>query len=256
MKSKRMPIKDILSKEHPLELVEKLLSSYKDIEKNYQLSNWKSSELDAGHFVEIVLRIIEHKLLGSHTPLSTSFGSFNQGVLSKFENATGHESYRMLIPRTLFSVYCIRNKRGVGHIGEVSPNELDATYILYAAKWVMAELVRLCSTLSPEEAGALIHQIIERQVEAIWDDGETFMILDSKLRASDKILLVLYKKDNIIDSDIQKSVEYQNKSAFNKILISLKKERLIDYRDDKRCKISPLGCLRAEEILSKFGKNP
>lgn len=251
-----MPIKDILSKEHPLELVEKLLDSYKGIERNYQISNWKSSELDAGHFAEVVLRIIEHKLLGDHTPLSTSFGSFNQGVLSKFENAKGHESYKILIPRTLFSVYCIRNKRGVGHIGEVSPNELDATYILYAAKWVMAELVRLCSTLSPEDASALIHQVIERQVEAIWDDGETFMILDSKLKTPDKILLALYKKDNRVDSEIQKSMEYQNKSAFNKILASLKKERLIDYTDDKRCKISPLGCLRAEEILSRFGNKP
>jgi len=245
-----MPIKQLLSNEHPVQLVEALYSSYREIERNYQLSNWKIAELDAGHFVEAALRILEHKLFGTFTPLSTSFGSFNQSILTKFENASGHESYRILIPRTLFSVYCIRNKRGVGHIGEISPNQLDATYIIYSIKWVLAELLRLSSSISPEKANDMIHQVIERQVEAIWDDGETFMILNSKIKTQDKILMVLYKKDNIIDLEVQRAIEYKNTSDFRKILANLKKERLIDYTIDKRCKLSPLGCRKAEEILS------
>ncbi|MHC8308330.1 hypothetical protein ACYZUC_01770 [Pseudomonas sp. GT1P32] len=245
-----MPIKELLKREHPEILVEHLYNSYKEIERNYQLANWKTSELDAGHFVETALRIIEQKLLGTHTPLSTSFGSFSQNTLAKFENALGHESYRILVPRTLYSVYCIRNKRGVGHIGEISPNQLDATYILHSTKWVLAEFVRLASSLSPDEANTLIHQVIERKVDTIWDDGETFMILKTKIRAQDKILLVLYKKDNLADLEVQKTIEYKNTSTFRKILTTLKKERLIDYTLDKRCKLSPLGSKRAEEILS------
>lgn len=245
-----MPIKQLLSNQHPVQLVEALYNSYREIEKNYQLSNWKIAELDAGHFVEAALRILEHKLLGTFTPLSTSFGSFNQNILTKFENASGHESYRILIPRTLFSVYCIRNKRGVGHIGEISPNQLDATYIIYSIKWVLAELLRLSSSISPEKANDMIHQVIERHIEAIWDDGETFMILNSKIKTQDKILIVLYKKDNISDLEVQRATDYKNISDFRKILINLKKERLIDYTVDKRCKLSPLGCRKAEEILS------
>ena len=245
-----MPVKELLRGEHPEALVDALYNSYKEVERNFQLSNWKLTELDAGHFVEVALRILEQKLLGTHTPLSTSFGSFNQSTLTKFENTQGHESYRLLIPRTLFSVYCIRNKRGVGHIGEVSPNKLDATYIIYATKWVMAELLRLVSPLSPEEASNIIHRVIERKVEAIWDDGDSFMILNPKMKTQDKILITLYKKDNICDIDLQRATEYKNTTGFRKILINLKKERLIDYTVDKRCKLSPLGSRRAEELLS------
>ncbi|OXS21482.1 hypothetical protein CGU37_15305 [Pseudomonas fluorescens] len=96
----------------------------------------------------------------------------------------------------------------------------------------------------------MIHQVIERQIEAIWDDGETFMILNSKIKTQDKILMVLYKKDNIIDLEVQRATDYKNTSDFRKILVNLKKERLIDYTSDKRCKLSPLGSRKAEEILS------
>lgn len=137
-----MHAKDFLISSFPLELVESLMSSYEEVTKNFQLSNWKISELDAGHFVETVRRVIEYSLFGEYTPLATRLGPFSPAVLTKYENAQGDDSLRTLIPRTLYSIYCIRNKRGVGHVGAVSPNEMDATYILYAVKWVLAELVR------------------------------------------------------------------------------------------------------------------
>lgn len=189
-----MQAEALLKSKYPEEVVEQLLASYRDVERNFQLYNWKTSELDAGHFVESTRRLIESVLFGTYTPFSKGLTAFSQAVLSKYENAAGHESFRILIPRTLFSVYCIRNKRGVGHIGEVSPNEMDATYILYAVKWVMAEVVRLASETSPQDAERIVRQTVERQVEAIWDDGESFMVLDRTLRAPDKVLVVLYRR--------------------------------------------------------------
>lgn len=242
---------DLLKSQYPEEVVTHILDSYREIERNFQLANWKTAELDAGHFVESIRRALDSVLFGTYTPFSQSLGSFNQSILNKYENATGHESLRILIPRTLFSVYCIRNKRGVGHIGEISPNELDATYILHSVKWVLAELIRLAGTTSPKESSELIKTIVERQVEAIWDDGETFMVLDTKMPAKDKVLVVLYRKNNILDITLQKLVEYQNPSAFKKILLNLKKEKLIDYTPDKICKLSPLGSAKVEDLLSK-----
>lgn len=244
-----MQPKEILEAAYPAEIVSHLEISYKEVERNFRLSNWKTSELDAGHFVESARRLIEHILFKQYPSFSSSLGSFNQGVLSKYENGTGPESIRILIPRVLYGIYCIRNKRGVGHVGEIAPNEMDANYILGAVKWVVAEFLRLASDASPKDAEAAIHKLIERQVEAIWDDGESFMILNDSLKTREKILITLYKKDNISDIDLQNYVGYKNTSAFRKIISALKKECLIDYTASRQCKLSPLGVTEAEKAL-------
>src|SRR5215813_181006 len=130
-----MNIPSILSATLPKELVEALLTAYKEIETNYVHRKWKASELDAGHFVEAVRRIIEHRLLGTYTPLNKQLSQFTDKVLLQYQQASGDESYRLLVPRILYAIYGVRNKRGVGHLGAISPNEMDATLILYSVKW-------------------------------------------------------------------------------------------------------------------------
>lgn len=244
-------VKTILETEFPKEIVEHILRTYSEVESSFRLEKWKPTELDAGHFVEAVRRLIEHVLQGSYTPFTTSMGAFNQNVLNKYESSTGLEEWRILIPRVLYSIYCIRNKRGVGHISLISPNKLDATYILHSVKWILAELVRLANSSSPEDAKELIDAILDRQVDIVWDDGETFMILDKKLKAADKILLCLYKKDRIQMEELQTKVDYKNKTSFKKIIFDLKGQKLIDVTIDNICKLSPLGVQTAEQIIRK-----
>jgi hypothetical protein len=74
----------------------------------------------------------------------------------RLENATGSEAYRLHIPRALFTIYGLRNKRGVGHLGLVSPNYLDATLIVATCKWVLGEILRAESTLTFDETAAIV----------------------------------------------------------------------------------------------------
>ena len=127
------------------EIAQKLMDSYKEIEENFVIQKWKPSELDSGHFVESARRIIEFELFGSYTPYSSKLSTFSDSVINSYQNASGNESFRMLIPRTLKAIFNIRNKRGVGHVGLISPNKMDATYIFYSVKWVLAEIIRLAS---------------------------------------------------------------------------------------------------------------
>jgi hypothetical protein len=243
------PIKEILVTKFSNELVDALLNAYVEVVTNYRIEKWKPSELDAGHFVEVSRRIIETELFGSSKSLSESLGSFNQQVLNRYESASGDESYRILMPRVLFSIYCVRNKRGVGHISSISPNKLDATFILNSVKWVLAELVRLSGESNPDEAYEVANFILERDVDLIWDDGESFMILDKKLKADQKVLLSLYKKDRVALEDLQTLVEYKNKTNFRKVCEKLRSEKLIDITSDQICKLSPLGIQSAETII-------
>ncbi|CAG9176365.1 hypothetical protein [Cupriavidus pampae] len=246
----KLAAEGILTTAFPKEIVTHMLQAYDEVAHNYRLEKWKTSELDAGHFVESVRRLIEQQLFGQFTPFSTAMGSFNQGVLNKYEGAqSGGDEFRILIPRVLYAMYCIRNKRGVGHIGIISPNKLDASFILNSAKWVLAELVRLAGGNAPDEASRLVDQILERQVDLIWDDGESFMVLNSKLRAPQKVLLVLYKQDRLGIESLREKIQYSNKSAFKKIVQSLQRSKHIDITIDGLCKLSPLGVAEAEAII-------
>lgn len=249
-------VKKNLASRFPKDLVEVLTDAFDEIQSNYRIEKWKPSELDAGHFVEAVRRLLDHELFGNYTPLDQSLGSFNQQVLNRLESASGDEIFRILMPRVLFSIYCIRNKRGVGHISSISPNKLDATYILNSSKWVLAELVRISATSTPDEAYELTNAILERQVDLIWDDGESFMILDSKLKAEDKILLSLYKKDRVELDSLQEMIRYKNKTNFRKLAEKLKSKNLIDITTDKLCKLSPLGQHEAERIIGNASNKP
>src|SRR6267378_5534575 len=85
----------------PEELINALLSSYTEIESNFVHRKWKVSELDAGHFVEAARRIVEHKLIGNYTAIGKDLPKFTDQVLVQYEQRSGDETYRILIPRVL-----------------------------------------------------------------------------------------------------------------------------------------------------------
>jgi len=244
-----MKIRDLLVASYPEELVDILIDYFSEIDRNYRLEKWKPSELDSGHFVEVVRRVIEQQLFGSYTPIGASLGSFNPGVLTKYESASGDESYRIIIPRILYAVYCVRNKRGVGHVGAISPNKMDATFILSSARWVLAELVRLSGQSHPDDVHKAIDELTDKYVDLIWSDGETFMILDPKMKAADKILLTLYKEDGVSVETLRERIDYKNKTNFNKMLRQLENKKLIHCPNLSKCKLSPVGIKEVEDRL-------
>jgi hypothetical protein len=239
----------VLENKYGLELATKTLDAYKEIEENYFLEKWKPSELDAGHFVECVRRIIEWELCPPHTDFSSKLSNFSDNVLKLYEQKQGNESFRMLIPRTLKSVYNIRNKRGVGHIKDISPNRMDATFILFSVKWVLAEIVRLVSNLSIPETQILVDNIVERKLDIIWKHNGTSRILYNKLVAREQILILLYETSPLSVNSLINSIEYKNKSTFEKILKKMHIERLIEHKNE--CTLSPKGTLEAELIIKR-----
>jgi len=246
----------ILESKYGNEIAEKLMDSYKEIEENYVIQKWKPSELDSGHFVESMRRIIEFELFGSYTSYNSKLSTFSDTVIRSYENGSGNDSFRMLIPRTLKAIFNIRNKRGVGHIGAISPNKMDATYIFYSVKWVLAEVIRLASGLSTAETQQLVDRITERNLDVIWKSDGFHRILNPKLPAKTQVLILLF--DNS-PNDIEKmrtTIEYKNKPNFIKLVLEpLHKLRLIEMDLNKgTCEISPSGRIKAEEIILKQTK--
>ena len=76
-----------------------------------------------------------------------------EGLLKTFEQSyNSGEEYRIIIPRVLYSMYCIRNKRGMIHINNINPNRVDALYLINSSKWILSEIIRLTSNIDFEIA--------------------------------------------------------------------------------------------------------
>lgn len=245
-----MSVYDILKNASDETLAKCIIDSYKEVVENFITEKWKYAQLDAGHFVEAVRRFLELKLFGAYTPINQRLSNFSNAVLTAYENATGDDSYRVLIPRALHSIFSIRNKRGAGHLTGVSPNEIDATFIIYSVKWVLSELVRLSSTLSPDQTLALISSIVERQVDLIWKHEGVTRILDTTIPKNLQVLIVLYDENTQSEEKLRKAVEYANATNFRRLLRNYHSKRLLEYDSEKKiCTITPKGLGFAEKII-------
>jgi len=246
-----MDLKNILETASDKSIAEQILDSFKELEQNFYMKYWKTSELDAGHFVEAIRRLIELKLFGKYTAIGKSLPSFNDTTLQSYLNATGDESYRLHIPRALLTIYGIRNKRGVGHIANVKPNRIDATLILSISKWVLAEVIRLNSTYTFEQTEEIIDEVIERNVEGIWETGSIKRILTSGLKLSEQILILLFNSKTLTDEELYSIIENGNINYLKKTLRDLHKDRLIEYKSSGQCLLSPKGSAIADKILKQ-----
>lgn len=245
---------NILKSEYPDELADKLIDAYNNAIREYKKRNWKYFGNEMGRFVEVAIRMVELKTAGKYTNLKDKLATLNENKLKQFEQSqiTKNISFRILIPRQLFVMYTIRNKRGMIHINEVDPNYMDATALLNISKWVLAEFVRNSKNIDYDDAIKIIEELIAKENMVIWIEEDIFKILDTHITLEEKILCILYYKNNICETELFKLTEYSNITIFKKKLKKMHTEQKINYTKDK-ITISPIGINLAEDKLNKIG---
>lgn len=238
----------------PSTLRDELLDAYRNISTNYREGRWEPSELNGGKLCEIVYSILQGYVSGSF-PLRSSKPADMVGACRKLEQAptTFLRSVRVQIPRMLIALYEVRNNRSVGHVGgEVNPNQMDATFVFYAAKWIVAELVRLFHRVSPSEATAVVEVLIERELPSVWRVGATKRALPQGIKRKDLMLLLLYGESNPVhEGTLADWLDAGNVAAFRRDVIRPgHKARLIEYnKADRTITLSPVGVRRVEKEL-------
>jgi hypothetical protein len=141
----------------------------------------------------------------------------------------------------------------VGHVGgDVSPNAMDATFVLATAKWLLAELVRIFHGIDTAAAEQVVERIVERTVPLVWQAGEVKRVLAPKRSMREKMLILLYHATGWVDErTLVLWVEHSNPSAFRRdVLVKAHKQKLIEYdRAAARVLISPIGVRLVEDSL-------
>jgi len=234
----------------PTELVDSLLTFYKEIKEKFYLDKHEPAELNGGKFAEICFRILQHETAnGVYTPVGQQISQLAQ-ELRRFEQlpvASAIDSYRIHIPRTLTIMCDVRNKRGVAHPNvEISPNHSDSSLLAICADWVMAELFRVHYQCAPDEAQAIVDSLVERRLVLVHEVEDVKRVLLPNISPKDEILLLLYaehpRKVREVDLLAWVEVKSRDKTKYReRYLDVLHQQKLIEYRKDEWCLILPPG---------------
>jgi hypothetical protein len=241
----------------PAGLRQELLDEFSKITRNYRENRWEAAELDGGRLCEIAYTILAGHLDGNQFPAQASKPNrFEEACrdLGQTPKTAGSDSARLTIPRVLVGLYDLRNRRGVGHVGgDVSANHMDATYVLHAAQWVMAELVRLFHNVTVSEATAVVDALVDRTVPVLWTVGGFTRVLDPGVNLADGTLLLLYSRaDGLQDRELSANLEAGRLDNYRRVLERLHRLRLIEYNAGTRQAIlSPVGIADVEARLLK-----
>lgn len=239
----------------PQGLRDELLAEYGAITRNYRERRWRYAELDGGRFCEIVYTILKGRLDGGvypHVAAKSKDLKSDCEALAKRPKTPGSDSLRVTIPRILVGLYQVRNNRDVAHVGgDVDANHMDATYVLYAVKWVMAELVRIFHTTTISEATKVVDALVDRTIPVIWETGTIRRVLSTELGLADKTLLLLYGSDEgVADQDLARDLKQPRLDNYRRVLNRLDADVLVEYDTSTRLVVlSPKGARVVEERI-------
>lgn len=234
----------------PAGLRNPLVSDFEDLLAEYRAGDWEKVGLKAGKLCETTYTILKGHTSGSY-PAAPSKPTNMVSACTALEGATGFSRpVRIQIPRVLIALYELRNNRAIGHVsGDLNPNHMDAEFFLRGAKWMVAELVRVFTKASTDQARDLIEEVTERILPVVWDTGTGKKILNTTLSTADKALVLTYASPGGATAKTLCSwIGYSNLSRFrNQVLGGLDGEALVNFDTaTDRVTISPTGMRRVE----------
>ncbi|MCW5689797.1 MAG: hypothetical protein KIT76_14725 [Pseudolabrys sp.] len=185
-----------LKQKLPDRLVDELLAAYQEAKENFYSGGLRLSAVEGGRFCEAALRLLEFITTGHFTDVNKQLDA--ERIFQKLKDHSADRfpaSVRLHMPRAIRVVYDIRNSRDNAHLADgIDPNFQDATLVVSVLDWIMAEFVRLFhENVSADDAKIIIDSLVERRVPVIQEFDGFKKVLNSKLKASPFIMVLLYE---------------------------------------------------------------
>jgi hypothetical protein len=256
-----LPKKGELLAAIPTGLRGELYKALDNIVVNYRDRRWEPSELNGGKLCEVIYTVLRGHVDGKFPAKAKKPPDMVASCLALAKAGdTFPRSVRIQIPRMIVALYEIRNNRGVGHVGgDVDPNEMDATAVLYMSKWLVAELIRHFHGLAVEDAQQAVETMMERTLPLIWSVAGRHRVLDTSLRTKEKTLILLLQRGGgpVAESDLCDWVEHPSPTVFRRdILKTAHDAKLIEYdRTQGLVWLSPKGTELVEKLLAPEREN-
>lgn len=240
----------------PPGLRDDLLGAYNEVIQNFTERRWEPAALNGGKLCEAAYTTVRGLADGSFPTRSQKPRNMFDACKDMERETAQPRAVRIQIPRMIVALYEIRNNRGIGHAGgDVDPNEMDATAVVYMTKWLMAELVRVLHTLATTEASAIVEALIKRQVPVVWMSGDKKRVLRTGLSwKKTTLLLLLSDTGEVAEADLIAWTEHKSLPVYRRdVLRRGHRDRLWEYDESSRTVhlLSP-GVQAAEAILKQL----
>ena len=107
------------------------------------------------------------------------------------ENTPLPDGLRICAARAARAMYAFRNKRNIAHKNDVDTNTHDLAFIHQGAAWISAELLRLATGVSMEEAGELI-ELVQTPVGTLIEEIDGARLVHAEVPVRTEILILLH----------------------------------------------------------------
>lgn len=241
----------------PAGLRNPLLKEYDTIIQAYFEGRWSPAELSGGRFCEIVYTIIDGYSSGSFARSPSKPRNFVDACRRLESNIGVPRSFQILIPRILPALYEVRNNRNVGHVGgDVDPSRMDAGLMVETAKWILAELIRVFHSTTPEQADRAVQQLANITVPLIWDGQDVRRVLKPKTSLKDQVLLLVsIEPSGATIDDLERFIEPKTQGYLIRTIRSLHSERFVEFNEGTgNVRVLPPGAAHILKLIEKLKK--
>lgn len=231
-------------------LVDNLFLSYQKISEEFVAQKPIDLLQNTGLFIESALRIAEHFVLGTHTPLSKKFAV--DTCIQKLEKSSGIEGLRVHVARLSRAIYDFRSRKTGVHLKAIDPRVIDANLIFNVSTWILIEILK--ESVVPDAENS-IRLLFTRKVPLVQEVGGILRTTNPKLLGTHRILLLLYSasiglsEDELFEGTKRK---IKNKDHLRKNLKYMDKNDLIHQLSDSKWTLFGQGPTEAEKIIAKF----
>jgi len=231
-------------------LVDNLFFSFQKISEEFVAQKPVDLLQNTGLFVESVLRVAEHFVLGKHTPLEDKF-DIDKSIKS-LEKATGFDGLRIHAARLSRAVYDFRSRKKGVHLKAVDPQIIDANLIFNISSWILIEILKESGVSNSEAA---IRTLFTKKIPLVQSVGGILRTTNPKLVGTSRILLLLYATpDGLIEEQLFAGTKQKIKTL-NHLKINLRNmdsSDLIHQLPDGKWTLFGRGFGEAEKLIVKF----
>lgn len=205
-------------------LAEGLALEYGKMRRDFALR--QTGNASPGRFVEAYVQALQHIEKGKHDR-KPDIDRYLRQLESK--GGTVPEGLRVCASRVLRSMYTLRSKRGIAHRNEIDPALYDLDYLVKAASWTLAELLRTCGGSDIDSVGHMIDRIRVPCDCLVEDLGDHRLVLESmSVRQEILVLLHSYYPEPVSRSALLVSLSRRNPASVRRRLGELWQERLVE----------------------------
>lgn len=239
----------------PADLAQALNSTYRDVMGHFLKGEWDDAQVDAGRFCEAALRYLEFRMTGSFTLIDGKSKPNRKTTVNKARQDTAlPPSLRSQIPQSVELTMDFRNNRNSAHLGNIDANKLDATTVVQNVTWIIGEILRLETQKPPVEVQRVLDQLAERHVPLVQTVNGRPIILQPKMEAADKAMIILYQQAKPVPiQTLRNWVGYANATRWrDTVLRGLQRKARIHVENGEVTLLYP-GEVAAQELILKAG---